>query len=506
MTTVRRMMAAGLAAGLSVTTLIIGSGGWTFARPAASASAAHAPKLAWKGTITMFAQSYTPTVPGVKLPPGTPKLSAFETAAKAFEKLYPGIHIKFVYSNNMGSTQWEETEAAAGNLPDVTWVQGTVADSTLPKGIFVNLNPYFAQPNPYISGNKAWRNVMNPRVLAITKAPNGAQYLVDGDWVGTAFYYNRLLFRKAGIAHTPKTWSELLNDCRILKRHGIQPGADLANYGWFSAIFTANALGGKMLQKMVSYTPGTAGYINAYDQVRAFHAGYFNPAKNPRIMGWWPAMKTLYTFWDKNVLDEPPTGTLPSGAPTGQSLFAAQKVAMVYQGSWLPNEIKVLSAKKRFPVGSFNLSSLAGSSPYVSKLTTSQDVGGPSAAFQFGISSRRADHSMTPAKLKAVMAWVRFFSTPKWDQAIVNQLGSFVPTFVGTTPTKANRSLAKALLKPYYQLYPFNIVTARAGTELPNLFQEYVTGHISLKAAKQQYDQIAQQAVSQYIATNHPHF
>lgn len=464
------------------------------------------PRLAYKGTITMYAQSYTPNVPGVSLPAGSSKLSAFEDAAKAFEADYPGIHIKFVDSSAMGSTQWYETEAAAGNLPDVTWVQGTVVDSTLPKGMFLNLNSYFSKPNPYLPGNRAWKDIMNPRVLAITKAPNGAQYVVDGDWVGTAFYYNKRLFKKAGIRHVPVTWSQLLNDCKMLKHHGIQPGANKVNYGWFAAIFAANAFGSTNLQKMVSYTPGSQGYISAYDQVMAYHSGLFNPAKNPRIMGWWPAMKTLYTFWNKNVLDESPTATLPADAPSGETMFAAQKAAMTYQGSWLPSEIAALPKKQQFAIGSFNLQSLKGSSPYATGLSTAQDVGGPSAAFQYGIPSRAADHTLTPAKLKAVVAWTQFFSRPYWDQRIVNQLGSFVPTFKGTTPTKANRGLATDLTKPYYQLYPFNIVTTQAGSQLPDLFQEYVTGYISLATAKQRFDTIAQQSVSQYVATNHVHY
>lgn len=77
----------------------------------------------------------------------------FEDSAKAFEKLYPGITIKFVNSNTYGSTQWYQTEAAGGQLPDVSWVQSQTVNSALPKGVFTNLAPYFNQPDPYIQGN-----------------------------------------------------------------------------------------------------------------------------------------------------------------------------------------------------------------------------------------------------------------------------------------------------------------------------------------------------------------
>lgn len=468
-----------------------------------SATSSRVPRIGWKGTITMYAQGYTPAVPGIKLPPNSVHLTAFAQAAKQFEKLYPGIHIKFEDSNTWGSTQWYETEAAGGLLPDVTWVLGTTADTVLPQGIFTNLTPYFNQPNPYIPGNKKWKDIMNPQAMAMKQAPSGAQYIDDGDWLNTAFYFNKNLFKKAGILKPPSTWEQLLADCRKLKAHGITPGANRPHLGWFSVIFDANALGIKTLQRLQSYSPHSIGFINGVDQVKGYQAGFFNPAKNPRFTAWWPAMKKLYSYFDPNVLNESINGSLPAGAPTGTTLFLAGKVAMTFTGSWLPPKIKTLPKPQQFSVGAFNLSSLKGTSPYVTNLATAQDVGGPNGAWEYAISTKKADNSMTPQKFQAVLDWVRFFSTPTWNQKIVDQLGNSVPIFKGTVGTPGNRWIASGIGRPHFQVIPFTVLTPQANTSMSDLFQEYVTGHVSFAEAKQQYDSLAQQAIQQYAVQNH---
>ncbi len=453
----------------------------------------------------MYAQAYTPAVPGVKLPADSPKLTAFETVAKAFEKLYPGIHIKFIYPAglNSQSIQSVETDAAGGKLPDVFWGQYIDFNSVWPRGIVVNLNPYLSRPNPYIPGNAVWRNVMSKRVLEMIAAPNGAQYEVDGDWIGTAFYYNKALFNKAGIAAPPTSWKSLLADCRILRAHHITPGADVPYYSWWSRLFLGNDLGTKTIQRLEQYSHSKFA-VSALGEVIGYKKGFFNPAQNPRITAWWPVVKQLYQYWTKNVTDIPVLNQ-PAGVINGQKLFAGGKVAMVFQGSWLPNEIRLSGA--RFPLGSFPFParSLRNVFKYGTAIESNYDVAGPSAAFQYAIATHRADTTMTPAKFQAVLDWVRFFTTPQRVQKIVNQLGDSVPTLKGTHPIPSAKGVAPHTGAKYASVFGFSDLTPEAHTRIFNLFEEYVSGHIGFAAAKAQYDMIVKQAVQQYIATNHPH-
>lgn len=466
------------------------------------ATAKSIPALSYKGTITVYAQADTPYVPGVYLATGSAKLKGFLDAAKAFEKLYPGITIKFVNSNTYGTTQWYQTEAAGGQLPDVVWVQAYTASSALPKGVFTNLAPYYNQPNPFIPGNKKWSDVMNQRILEMTKAPDGSQYVLDGDWVGTAFYYNKALFKKAGITTEPVTWAQLIADSKKLKAAGIDPGAVDSNvlFSWWQRIFAANAVGKATLDKLLSYDH-SVGVVTSPDQVKGYDSGVLNPAKNPALTAWWPAAKNLLSLWNQSVLEVPVTNTNPS-EPTAENLFAAQKIAICYSGSWTPQQVRNLPKKQQFAVGAFNIDNLTGTSKYASNLVTTQDVGGPYAAFQYGVATQKSDSTMTPDKLKAVLAWVQFFGQPKYDQEIVNEQGSFIPTFKGTVPTPSNANLAADISKPFYSMDLFTNLTPQAFAQLGALFQEYATGHLAFQDAVKQFSQDAANYVQQYKTTN----
>ena len=166
----------------------------------------------------MYAATYTPPITGVKTAPGTIADPEMQSAANAFEKMYPGIKINFVPgAREFGTAHWYISEAAAGNLPDVTWVPGYYVNVTLPVGLFQDLMPAFNKPNPFIPGNKKWISTMNPVALRADTVPGNTPgtsgiFVVNGDWGGIGFYYNKNLFKEAGITAPPTTWNQLQAD------------------------------------------------------------------------------------------------------------------------------------------------------------------------------------------------------------------------------------------------------------------------------------------------------
>ena len=134
--------------------------------------------------------------------------------------MYPGIKIQFVppTANSAGySGQYYISEAAAGTLPDVTWVPGYYVNVTLPYGLFQDLIPAFEKPNPFIPGNTKWIDTMNPVALSLDIVPGNTPgrrgiFVVNGDWGGIGFYYNKNLFKEAGISAAPTSWNQLQAD------------------------------------------------------------------------------------------------------------------------------------------------------------------------------------------------------------------------------------------------------------------------------------------------------
>ena len=258
---------------------------------AAAASPTGPPNLTYKGTITMYASTYNPPLPGVTVPPGTVADKEMLTAAAAFEKMYPGITIKFLpASAEIGTGQWYISEAAAGTLPDVSMVPGYYVNITLPNGLYQNLIPAFEKPNPFIPGNTKWISTMDPYALRIDTVPGNTPgttgiFVVNGDSSGIGFYYNKNLFREAGITAPPTTWLQLEADSKQidsrLSSKGVYAGASFAPviYNWFAHLFQTNYLG-LAWQRTVANLPVTL--ASAWPSYFYYHDGDFlNPVKKP---------------------------------------------------------------------------------------------------------------------------------------------------------------------------------------------------------------------------------
>ncbi len=468
------------------------------------------PDLAFKGTITMAAGGYTPPLKGVKVAPGTVADPAMQDAANAFEKMYPNIHIKFVPSTaEIGTSQWYITESAAGNLPDVSMVPGYYVNITLPTGIYENLLPAFEKPNPYIAGNTKWINTMNQAALHIDNVPGNTPgtsgvFVVNGDWGGIGFYYNKKLFAEAGISSPPTSWNQLVSDSQQinakLKNQHVYAGASFSPviYNWFAHYFQANFLGQPKMAEInnlpATLAPGYQPYFYNND------GQWLNPAKNPELTSWFPLGKQLTDTWaPKDVMVPEDTS---SSVPNGIAMFLGQQVAYaLVSGYAIPSEVAALPKSQQFPVGYFELQSFKGSSPYATDLPVWQDNGGPETAFQFGIAAPKADRAMTQDKYNAALAWLQFITTPKWDTNIVNGENNALPIIAGAKATPALQPILDALnqeSKYYYPIALFDSLTGSSFNTIDGLYLQYIDGYMSLSKAQSQFNSDADSIIQSY--------
>lgn len=458
------------------------------------------PDIAWSGTITMGAQSYTPAVEGVKLTPGSPKLKEFGKAADAFTKLYPNIKIKFLGSEYKYETDTMKTQATGGQLPDIWWQQHSEVNASFPAGVCTNLTEYMEKPNPYLQGSTKWRDVFSPEVYTSSYADAETQYCNNGDFVGTAFFYNKKIFADAGITEPPKTFADLLQICQTLKGRDVVPCAILAysyGFGWLSRIFFANSLGEETLKKIDAYSedPG----ISVTDVAVAYKKGLLDPRQNPAVLAWWPVAKQLFDYCDPQINQLP--ASPPVGSPDPGTLLAGGKVGMIYDGTWAPAAVKDNGSDVE--VGSFPWPSLAGSYEYATDYDSSNAVSGPNAAWQFFISTARSSTSLKEqGKLDAVVAWMQFFSTPEWNAAICNEKGSFLPTFVGTKPPASMEDLVELAAKPIYAISGGAELTTEAADQVSRLFQSFILGQVTMDDVTAKYPGIMDKALTEYTRSH----
>lgn len=453
-------------------------------------SAALAAPGSYRGTITMYVQEYTPNWPEVKSP-----LKAFQQIADEYQKRYPGIKISFWTKPIPDNNQNIRVKAAAGELFDIYWAQTADLNSTLPRGVAVDLAPYFKQPNPYIPGNKAWRDVMNKQTLAESTSPSGAVYTLSADQVAYTIFYNRDLLSKAGVNKAPTTWAELLTAAKKLKAAGISVANEVPAYPWWSSHFLSD-LYSKEYARLTGYdgAPGQS----PLDEAVAIYQGLLSP-KDPRFMSWWPTFKQFTDTWNKDYLN----ADLGKNYDLYQD-FAGGKAAMFYEGSYMTRWLQ--DAGVKFKLGSFNFPRLGSKDlRFATGVNTANAYSGI-GSFQYAVSTRQANTTMTPEKLAAVVDWMRFFGTPKNVQRIVGENGSYVPTWPATSPKFASNfdsaALSAQIKLPDRSIQVANATPNLGWVDMQRVFGLYLAGNITLDQARAQVQTVLDRAAQEYARKN----
>ena len=147
-------------------------------------------------------------------------------------------------------------------------------------------------------------------------------------------------------------------------------------------------------------------------------------------MAWWSIFKQLTDTWNQDLLAQ----SAETASEQMLDAFVAGQGAMFYRGSWIPNQLALRDLD--FELQSFSFPPLDPSvSEYATGANTAGAVGGPNAAYQYAMSTPESNESMNePGKQEAALDWLHYIGTPEVIERVVNELGSFAPTWPGTTP------------------------------------------------------------------------
>lgn len=459
-----------------------GSGGRSLGVPTSG-------KSEWRGTISMFAQEYTPHA---KVANGT-GLSGLRDAADAFEKKHPGVHIRFVDDKFDDYATTVRIKAAGGELWDVFWGQSAALNGQWPKGVAYDLTPALKRPNPYAPRYKTWAEAMNPQVINATKSGDGASYNINGDYVVSKWYYNKDLFEKAGLStKPPKTWAQFTELCRKLRAKGINPVSYVPYQAWMSKHWLTD-LYAKDYDR-ISHLDGASGFSTT-DEALAVTEGTLSP-HDRRFMSWWPAFKKATNYWNRDYVSAPPERNVQA-----EQEFIAGKSAMYFNGSYFTP--KLLGAKPGFDWGTFSYPALTGAdAPGAGGISTANASGGPTGGYQFAMSTPQANRSMTEAgKPEMVLDWLRYLGSGPVSEKIINEAGQFLPSFAGTTPVAAFKKEAHVVRDPWRTPY-VGFTSPSLDLDLQRVFGNYLGGDISLSAASRKVQELLDRSARQYRATH----
>ena len=338
----------------------------------------------------MYAATYTPPITGVKQAPGTIADPEMQSAANAFEKDVPRDQDQASCpgAREFGTPTWYCFRGGRREPARCYWVPGYYVNVTLPCRTVPGLDAGVQKPNPFIPGNTKWISTMNPVALRADTVPGNTPgtsgiFVVNGDWGGIGFYYNKNLFREAGIAAPPETWNQLQADSvqdrrAAWPRKQVYAGAAIAPYMY------------NWLAHIPGQLPGFEQDANHIQDPRhpmpprisrtstPMTASWFNPAKNPEMT----ALVPLGQGADGHL---GPQGRKCARAPAVPrspiaTLFLGQQVAYVFINGyvipkWSPNFRSPSSS--RWGTSSSRPNAFMGTSQYATDLPVWQDNGGP---------------------------------------------------------------------------------------------------------------------------------
>lgn len=166
---------------------------------------------------------------------------------KAFEQANPNISVQIQGNDKDEHVTKMKLAAQAGELPDIFWMDSSVAPQLNSSGVLLDLSDFL---KAYPAVNKA----LSDNMKAASRSSDGKQYGLPYQSLVTGFWYNKAVFKQAGI-DTPKngtTYDELIKMVKTLHAKKIIPIAQgakdaysvwgfltgLERYGYFSKIDT----------------------------------------------------------------------------------------------------------------------------------------------------------------------------------------------------------------------------------------------------------------------------
>jgi ABC-type glycerol-3-phosphate transport system substrate-binding protein len=139
-----------------------------------------------------------------------------------YEKKYPGSKVTYVLTpiNNAQFTAQIAAAFASRRVPDAMLVYSGGYTTPYMLSSLEKLNSYVDKTSGFYKSQTAW----DLSCLDLNcKNGKGDIYAIPNDQGTYALFYNKALFRQAGIARPPKTYAELLADCKKFKAKGILP-------------------------------------------------------------------------------------------------------------------------------------------------------------------------------------------------------------------------------------------------------------------------------------------
>ncbi|OQY31836.1 MAG: hypothetical protein B6241_12990 [Spirochaetaceae bacterium 4572_59] len=191
-----------------------------------------------------------------------------ETLCTEWEAIHPEYEVEILDQSYGGGSDKIIPLLAGRKAPDLLFTLTINAADLGGKGWFLPLDEYYDKPNPYIEGNKKWKDIFVPSWFDAMSFPDGHIYSVPLDHIPIGIIYNKDIFEKAGISSLPESFGELMETQKKISDAGFIPYFPL--YVWYD-IFLEGSLFADLLPQIDVLRPD--GWSDAEEIVRAYKKG-----------------------------------------------------------------------------------------------------------------------------------------------------------------------------------------------------------------------------------------
>jgi ABC-type glycerol-3-phosphate transport system substrate-binding protein len=420
----------GLCYALTVMVLLLWS---TTAHPQSGKNAS--PEVQKK--IRVDLNQYTPgTIPmGIGEPNKVARIQA-----DAWEEKHPGVKIILQQLINTGSTEGEflKTQLLGGIAPEILSLNAEGAWPDVAKGWYVPLDEYLERPNPYVPGNKRWKDIfLNQSLLNAKRAGDGKLYCISVDFVETGVFYNMDLLRSVGVEELPETWEEFIDLFDRFEDSFITPMTSPYNLAsdWgqdvlFEMLYHDILSDLDLLASRADAAEYLGHYLDPPELGFLFSKGFFT-ARDPRWREMNRILRQWRTYWAKELKNTDPI-----------RLFLTGRMAAYWTGSWFTRRM-VTDPYVDFEWDIGYIPRLTkDTSPYASG-TPATVVGG--AAIQLHITNS----ALLNDNLEECIDYLMFLSAPQQIEELASETLLFIPNVHNAAVDKRLAPFGEILKRPY---------------------------------------------------------
>ena len=142
-----------------------------------------------------------------------------------YTELHPNVVFDFQPQPNSGYQDWIKARMAADDAPVIEGNNTSVLKDQYKNGSLYSFSEEFNKPNPYVEGNKAWKDMfVDGKVDAAHEYETEPTYAVPTSGMGIGIYYNKDIYKELGL-EIPETWDKFIENCKKINDSGKNPVA-----------------------------------------------------------------------------------------------------------------------------------------------------------------------------------------------------------------------------------------------------------------------------------------